>query len=134
MPTIADLPFVVGVLVGPPLALVTCVLVMGARQPRWVLATTVALSAVAAMAFVAYWYAWGKAFDYADTYRPVPPPIDRASNIAIAVGFVATMMVAALVALRRVAAGLRLSDAGRRRLDEPAAAAVVASAGLDFGR
>ena len=104
MPTIADLPFVVGALVGPPLALVTCVLVMGARQPRWVLATTVALSAVAAMAFVAYWYAWGKAFDYADTYRPVPPPIDRASNIAIAVGFVATMMVAALVALRLVVA------------------------------
>lgn len=56
------------------------------------------------MAFVAYWYAWGKAFDYADTYRPVPPPIDRASNIAIAVGFVATMMVAALVALRLVVA------------------------------
>lgn len=104
MPTIADLPFVVGILVGPPLAVVTCVLLKGARQPRWVLATALAPSAVAALASVAYWYLWGKAFEYADTYRPVPPGVDRASNIAIAVGFVSTLMVAALGASRLVVA------------------------------
>jgi hypothetical protein len=104
MPTVADLPFVVGILVGPPLALVICVLLMGARQPRWVLATAVAPMAVAALASVAYWYLWGKAFEYADTYRPVPPELDRASSIAIAAGFVAALMVAALGASRLVVA------------------------------
>ena len=104
MPTVADLPFVVGIFVGPPLVLITCVLLSMARHARWVLATAVALSGITALSWVAYWSLWGTAFEYADTYRPVPPAVDRASNIAIAVCFVSTLMVAALGASRLVVA------------------------------
>ena len=48
-----------------------------------------------AMAWFFYWYLWGKVFDYADTYRPVPLALDRASNIAIAVCFTSSVLVAA---------------------------------------
>ena len=55
--------FVVGVFAGPVLVLSTCVVLRVTRQPRWVFLTAVALSAVMALACVAYWYVWGKAFD-----------------------------------------------------------------------
>ena len=56
------------------------------------------------LAWVTYWYLWGKALDYADTYRPVPVALDRASNIAIAACFMSTLLVAALGASRLVVA------------------------------
>lgn len=106
MTAMGDVAFVVGIFLGPPLVLIACVLLRVARQPRWVLATALALSAVTALAWIAYWYLWGKAFEYADadTYAPVPAALDRASNIAIAVCFTGTMMLAALGASRLAAA------------------------------
>ena len=101
---IGDFVFIVGVFAGPLLVLSTCVLLRATRQPPWVFITAVALSAVMALAWVTYWYLWGKAFDYADTYRPVPPALDRASNVAIAACFMASMFVAALGASRLVVA------------------------------
>ena len=68
------------------------------------LVTAVGPSAVTALAWVIYWYLWSKAFDYADTYRPVPLALDRASKIAIAACFMASVLVAALAASRLVAA------------------------------
>ncbi|HET9021205.1 MAG TPA: hypothetical protein VFN34_04920, partial [Ornithinibacter sp.] len=61
MTTVGDLAFVVGIFVGPPLVLIICLILRGARQPRWVLATASALAAVTALAWVAYWYLWGQA-------------------------------------------------------------------------
>ncbi len=104
MATIGDFVFVVGIFAGPPLVLITCVLLRVTRQPRWVYATAVALSAITVLAWGAYWYLWGKAFDYADTYRPVPLALDRASNITIAACFISSVLVAALGASRLVAA------------------------------
>jgi len=104
MTMIGDFVFVVGVFAGPLLVLSTCVLLRVTRQPRWVLISAVALSAVMALAWVAYWYLWGKAFDYADTYRPVPPALDWASNVAIAACFMSSALVAALGASRLVVA------------------------------
>lgn len=104
MTTIGDFVFVVGILAGPPLVLSTCVLLRVTRQPRWVFATAVALSTVMALAWVTYGYLWGKAFDYADTYRPVPLALDRASNSAIAACFISSVLVAALGASRVVVA------------------------------
>jgi len=102
--TSGDLAFVVALFVGPPVALITCLLLRGAGQPRWVFAAAAALSAVMVLAWVAYWYLWGKAFEYADTNRPVPPALDRGSDLAIAVCCTASVMVAALGASRLVAA------------------------------
>lgn len=104
MTTIGDFAFVVGMFAGPALVLSTCVLLRVTVQRRWVLITAVALSAVMALSWVTYWYLWGKAFDYADTYRPVPLALDRASNVAIAVCFTLSVLVAALGASRLVVA------------------------------
>ena len=50
MSTLADFVFAVAIFAGPPLVLITCVLLRVTRQPRWVFATAVALSAVLALA------------------------------------------------------------------------------------
>lgn len=84
--------------------LTTCVLLLVTRQPRWVSATAIACAVVAATAFVSYWYMWGKAFDYADANRSVPPVLNQASNIAIAVCLLSSLMVATLGASRLVVA------------------------------
>lgn len=112
MTTIGDVVFVVGVFAGPLLVLSTCVLLRVTRQPRWVFVTAAALSAVMALAWVTYWYAWGKAFDYADTYRPVPLALDRASDVAIAACFMLSVLVAALGASRLVVAWINRGKAG----------------------
>ena len=100
----SDLVFVVGLFVGPPLAVGTCVLLHQTRQPRWVFRTALALSGVMALAWIVYWYLWGQAFDYADTYRPVPTALDRAAELAIAVCFVSTVVLAAFASSRLIAA------------------------------
>lgn len=102
--TIGDFMFMVGIFAGPPLVLSACVLLRVARQPRWVFATAVALSAVMVLAWVAYWFLWGEAFDYADTYRAVPLALDRASDIAVTACFLSSVLVAALGASRLVVA------------------------------
>ena len=105
--------FVVGIFAGPPLVLTTCVLLRVTRQPRRVYATGVALSAIMLIAWVTYWYLWGQAFDYADTYRPVPLALERASNIAIAACFLSSVLVAALGASRLAIAWNNRSNPGR---------------------
>lgn len=112
MATIGESAFVVGMFVGPPLVLGTCVLLRVKRQPRWIFVTAVALSAVLALAWVTYWYLWGKAFDYADSYRPVPLALDRASNIAIAACCLSSVLVAALGASRLVVAWNKRGKSG----------------------
>ena len=104
MTTIADLVFLVGIFMGPLLVVGTCVMLRMTRQPQWVFATAIGLSAVTALAWVTYWYLWGEAFEYADAYRPVPPALDRASSVAIAVCFISSVLVAALGASRLVVA------------------------------
>ena len=59
-----------------------------------------ALSAVLAVMWVTYWYLWGKAFEYADSHRSVPPALDRASTLLVALCFVLSLMVSALGASR----------------------------------
>jgi hypothetical protein len=65
------------------------------------------------LAWVTYWYLWGEAFDYADTSRPVPLALDRASNIAIAGCFMSSVLVAALSASRLVVAWNNRGNPGR---------------------
>lgn len=100
MTTIGDFVFAVGIFAGPLLVLSTGVLLLVTRQPRWVVVAAVVLATVMGLAWVTYWYLWGQAFDYADTYRPVPLALDQASNIAIAVCFISSVLMAALGASR----------------------------------
>ena len=57
-----------------------------------------------ALAWLAYWYLWGKAFEYGDTYRPVPRALDRALNIAMAACFILSVAIAALGSSRLIVA------------------------------
>lgn len=102
--TIGDFIFGLGIFAGPLLVLTIGVLLLVTRQPRWVVVAAVVLAAVMGLAWVSYWYLWGQAFDYADTYRPVPLALDQASNIAIAACFTSSVLMAALGASRLAAA------------------------------
>src|SRR5690348_3333189 len=100
MSALRDLGFASGVLVGPLVALCICVLLAAARQPRRVVTVAMALTAALAISWVAYWYLWGKAFDYADNYQPVPLGLDRASTLLIVVCVLLSLLVSALGASR----------------------------------
>lgn len=100
MSALRDLVFALGVLVGPLVALCICVLLAVARQPRRVVTVAMALTAALAVSWVTYWYLWGKAFDYADSYRPVPLALDRASTLLTALCFLLSLLVSGLGASR----------------------------------
>jgi hypothetical protein len=69
-----------------------------------VLTAALALATVTAGAFVTFWYLWGKAFEYVDAYRPVPPRIDHAADLASAVSLIASLTMVGLVLARLLAA------------------------------
>jgi hypothetical protein len=83
---------------------VTCVLLVTMQTSRWVSTTALTLTVVAALSFVAYWYLWGEAFNYADSNRAVPWTLDAVSNLAMVVGVVAGVAVLALGVARLVTA------------------------------
>lgn len=75
-------------LVGPVSALLMVPLAMAViavlRRPRWAVFATVVLAAAVGVTWLVYWVLWYQAFDYLDAGRPVPSPIDAASNMAMA--------------------------------------------------
>jgi hypothetical protein len=115
MSTIRDFAFVVGVFMGPLVALGICLLLVVARQPRRVVTVAVALSAVLAVTWVTYWYLWGKALEYADSYRSVPLALDRASTLLIALCFLLSLMISALGVSRLAIARILLDKPGSVR-------------------
>ncbi|MGH3986152.1 MAG: hypothetical protein ACRDTZ_02380 [Pseudonocardiaceae bacterium] len=96
--SLEDLFFVAAFASAPAiLALAACGIFLVPR-PKWVTAFALVNATVMAGAFVTYWVLWGRAFDYADTYRPVPKSIDQASTIAAMV-FAATLSLFLLTAI-----------------------------------
>lgn len=95
----------IGAILVIPLAVVA-VVVGVLRRPRWAVRAIVARQAGAGVAWLAYWVLWYRAFDYADAGKPVPAPIEAASN--------ATMVLCAggIVLLTTAAGALAVS---RRR-------------------
>jgi len=75
-------------LVGPVSALLMVPLALAViavlRRPRWAVFATVALAAGVGITWLVYLVLWYQAFDYSDAGRPVPSPIDAASNTAMA--------------------------------------------------
>ncbi|MGH3987656.1 MAG: hypothetical protein ACRDTZ_10100 [Pseudonocardiaceae bacterium] len=102
--SVGDLAFVVALSIGPAIFIVSIVLLLVLRQPRWVRATVVALGAVTVASFAAYAYVWGRAFDHADANQPVPRGIDLASNATLLIFVCAGAAVVTLGAARLVIA------------------------------
>jgi hypothetical protein len=94
-----------GALILAPLSLTAIVVV---KRPRWMFILGAALTAVAALSFISYWFLWGQAFDYADANKPVPTRLDVASNVAMTLCSIASLalvgLAVAVIAKRRPAA------------------------------
>ncbi len=75
--------FNLAVLGGAPALLVLGAIgILVIPRPRWVTALALVLASVMAVAFAVFWVVWGRAFEYSDTYRPVPASLDLAGDIA----------------------------------------------------
>jgi hypothetical protein len=62
--------------------------------------------ALVVSSWAGFWYLWGRAFEYADTNRPVPTAVDTASN--------AFAVICALACIALVATAATTFRIGRR--------------------
>ncbi len=86
--SLADIAFAVGPLgavVVVPLAMVVLAV---RRHPVWAVWLGALLALTVAVSWLAYWFLWGSAFDYANAFKQVPGRVDTALGV--------TMTVAAL--------------------------------------
>jgi hypothetical protein len=74
-----------GAVVVVPLAMVVLAV---RRYPTWAVWVGGLMALAAAVSWLAYWFLWGRTFDYADAYQQVPGRLDTALGV--------TMTVAAL--------------------------------------
>jgi formate hydrogenlyase subunit 3/multisubunit Na+/H+ antiporter MnhD subunit len=83
---------------------------------RAVLLVSSLLMVVFVVAFVRFWYFWGKGFDYADAEKPVPRSVNIAQDTAAAISVLAC---AALLLIASTALATKLRE--RRTAEDPAA-------------
>ena len=96
---IQDVVFLTGPIVAPVLVPLSVTAIAVVKGPRWVFVILgAALTAVVGSSFIAYWFLWGKAFDYADANKPVPARLDLASNVAMTLCSIATLALVVLAA------------------------------------
>jgi hypothetical protein len=96
---IPDLVFLTGPFGGGlVLTILSWTVIAVVKRPRWVYILGVTLTAVFVWSFVAYWFLWGKAFDYADADKPVPARIDFASNVSMTLCSLAALALVVLAA------------------------------------
>lgn len=103
---IPDLVFLTGPFGGLVLALLSVTAIAVVKRPRWVFILGAALTAVFALSFIAYWFLWVQAFDYADLNKPVPAVLDIASNVAMTMCSIASLALVVLAVAAVVAARL----------------------------
>jgi hypothetical protein len=104
--SLADLVF----LLGPVGAVVLVPLAMAVltvrRQPRWAVWLGICVALIVSAAWLGFWFLWGRGFESADAFQPVPAVVDRGLGVTMtlaAVGTAALIVIAAaaLVAPRR---------------------------------
>lgn len=108
MSDVADLLVGLALPAVPVLALVTFVLLVVTSQPRAVVRSAVALGSALVVAATVYAVLWGRAFDALDAGRTPSPAVESSSDIALAIGTAAYVVLLALGAVR-------VRSAGRRR-------------------
>ena len=111
-----DVAFVVGALTAPlvvPLALAVIVACRPAKKTLWIAVGTALLSG---LAWFAYWYFWGIAFDYVDTGRPYTTTVEYGLHVSVAVSAACCVMLV-FVAVHHVRG--RVSDRLGRTAEQP---------------
>ncbi|MCW2839086.1 MAG: hypothetical protein JWR55_569 [Aeromicrobium sp.] len=97
--TVDDVPFVLGVFLGPFVVTVVLTAVLATRSARREKVAASVLSAVVVGSLAVYWWAWGPAFDAADAGREPSPRVDLTLDMAIWVSAAATTLLLALGAV-----------------------------------
>ncbi len=93
--TSGDAAFLLGPIGAMAAVPTAAVLIAVLRRPRWWVWFGGCLTVGVSLAWLAYWYYWGKAFDYADAYQPVPASIEASKTAAMALCAVCVVMLAA---------------------------------------
>lgn len=110
---LADLAFLLGPLgavVVVPLSLT--VLVLHRRESR-TLASAGVIATVATGAFwIAYWTAWGRAFNYLDALRPVPHGLQTGLSVTMSLTALGATGLVIITGLATVSARRRRTQAG----------------------
>ena len=89
---LADMAFLIGPLFGiilGPIALIAIVVLALRKHLKWVLWTGVTLMFALIVSTGIYWALWGRAFNYADSGRAVPPVLEVTSNVAMSAAAIA---------------------------------------------
>ncbi|MEQ4210406.1 hypothetical protein [Actinopolymorpha sp. B9G3] len=90
-----DVCFMIGPL-GAPVMTTLAMTVLVVRHRRRAVRLGAPLAVLVALSWVGYWYLWGKAFEYADAFKPVPPPVDTArTTLAVICALASVALVTA---------------------------------------
>lgn len=93
--SLVDVVFLLGPLGAPVVAVYAAVVLLVVRRPRWALWTGIALYAVVVGTWLGYWALWGRAFEVADAFEPVPARLDTLKNALMAACALACVVLAA---------------------------------------
>ncbi len=105
---LADIVFLAGPVGAVAVVPAVVALLAVARRPRWAVWLTASLSAGVGLTWLSYWVLWGKAFDYADAFQPVPAPLEAALNTTM------TLCAGGVVLLGATAIAFALFAVSRR--------------------
>jgi hypothetical protein len=103
---LADLVFLLGPVGAVVLVPVAVAVLAVRRQPRWAVWLGICLALIVSAAWLGYWFLWGRGFDSADAFQPVPAAVDTGLGVTMTVAAVGTaaftvLAAAALVTPRR---------------------------------
>jgi hypothetical protein len=98
--SLADLVFLLGPLGAVVVVPVAMAVLAIRRQPRWAVWLGVGLALIVATAWLGYWFLWGRGFESADSFEPVPAAVDTGLGVTMTVAAVGT---AALIVLSATA-------------------------------
>jgi hypothetical protein len=101
--SLADLVFLfgpVGAVVLVPLAMAVFAV---RRQPRWAVWLGICLAMIVSAAWLGYWLLWGRGFDNADAFQPVPTAVNTGLGVTMTVAAVGTAALTVLAATALVA-------------------------------
>jgi hypothetical protein len=105
--TLEDVPFVVGPVFGPVIALAVLVAVVAMRRSAIVIALGSVLAFASMVSFVAYWWVWGIGFNDADAGRTVSSDVVWISNATVATSATASVLLLVLATSSFVGRGAR---------------------------
>jgi hypothetical protein len=73
------------------------------RQPRWAVWLGICLALIVSAGWLGYWFLWGRAFDSADAFQPVPATVNTGLGVTMTVAAVGTAALTVLAAIALVA-------------------------------